>query len=73
MRTAAAIPTVGLLAGCAVGLIASDLCPISAAIVLCVAATVGVWAWCASRALVLGVAVCVAFAGGGAALAASGW
>ena len=73
MRTAAAIPTVGLLAGCAVGLIASNLSPISAAIVLCAAAVVAAWAWCAARALLLGGAVCVAFAAGGAALAASGW
>ncbi len=73
MRTAAAIPAVGLLAGSAAGLLVPDLSPLTAAIGLAVASVVAVWAWCAVRPPLLGVAVCVAFAAGGAALSSSAW
>jgi competence protein ComEC len=73
VRAVAAIPAVGLLAGSALGLLLPDPSPISAAIVLCAAAIVAAWAACAARPTLLGAAVCVAFAAGGAALAANAW
>jgi competence protein ComEC len=73
VRAVAAIPAIGLLAGSALGILIPGFPPVTAAIVLCGAAVVAAWAWCAVRPALLGAAVCVAFAGGGAALAGAAW
>ena len=73
MRTVAAIPAAGLLAGSAVGLVVPDFPPVIGFSLLCVAAVAALWAWCASQSRALGIAVCVAFFGGGTALSATAW
>jgi competence protein ComEC len=72
MRTVAAIPAIGLLAGAASGLLLPDASVIAyAALVMCTAAAV--WAWRAARPSTLALAVGAAFFAGGALLAADAW
>ena len=73
MRTVAAIPALGLIAGAALAVLVPAISVVGAAIVLASAAIVAAWAGCAARPTLLGAAVCVAFAAGGAALAAHAW
>jgi len=73
MQTVAAIPTVGLLIGSALGLLLPDL-PLAAGFaLLALSAAVAIWAWQRSRALVLAVAVAAAFLAGGLVLAVDAW
>ena len=70
MRAAAAIPAVGLLAGSAVGLLAPDV-PFGWTCSLLIASGgATIWAWRATRWLVLTLAAGVAFFAGGIVLAA---
>jgi competence protein ComEC len=68
VRTAAAIPALGLLSGSALGLLAPGLSSFGGA-VMCGCAVAALWAWCVSRPAVLSGAVCLAFLGGAAMLA----
>jgi competence protein ComEC len=72
MRSIAAIPAVGLLAGAASGLLLPDAAVIAyAALIMCAAAAV--WAWRRARPWTLALAVGAAFFAGGALLAADAW
>ena len=73
VRTVAAAPALGLLAGSALGLIYPDLPrPVdSAVLILCAAATL--WGRRRAHAAALMLAVAGAFAGGGALLVSSAW
>jgi competence protein ComEC len=73
VRTVAAVPAVGLLAGSAFGLFAPDI-PKTLACALLIACALGaLWAWRVARPAVLAGAVCLAFFTGGALLAADAW
>ena len=69
----AAIPSVGLLAGAAVGLLAPDVPHIVTYLVLIAAGLSSAWAWHAARSRVLAAAVVAGFLAGGALLAADAW
>ena len=73
MRAAAAIPAIGLLAGSAFGLLASEVPRAIASALMLVCAAAALWAWRTQRSRALVVAVGVAFFAGGALLAAEAW
>ena len=73
MRAVAAIPAIGLLAGSAVGFLFPEIVQRPAHALLIGCGVVSVLAWRASRSRVVAVAVGVAFAAGGALLAADAW
>ena len=73
MRAVAAIPAVGLLAGSAFGFFVPEFPDLVGCAALAACASVAVWAWCTSRALVLALAVGTVFSTGGALLSASAW
>ena len=73
MQTVAAIPTAGLLIGCALGLLLPDLPLVPGFALLVLSAGVAAWAWRASRARVLAASVGVAFFAGGLVLAIDAW
>jgi competence protein ComEC len=73
VRAAAAIPAIGLLAGSAFGLLASEVPRAIASALMLVCAAAALWAWRTQRSRALAVAVGVAFFAGGALLAADVW
>jgi competence protein ComEC len=79
VRAAAAIPAIGLLAGCGLGSLASGpeapvaTVPALLTGALLVAGLAAVLAWRGSRPELVAAATCVAFAAGGARLAADAW
>ena len=73
MPTVAAIPALALLAGCAAGLLWSNLPAALEQSILVAAAIVALYAWRKSRPTVLAAAVAVAFFSGGSLLAARAW
>jgi len=73
MRTVAAIPALGLLAGSVAGLLAPDIIqPIAFTLLICGAGT-ALWAWRISSPRAVAMATAAAFAAGGALLAADAW
>ena len=73
MRSVAAIPALGLLAGSVAGLLASDIIqPLASTLLIC-GAGAAVWAWRISSARAVAMATAAAFAAGGALLAADAW
>ncbi len=73
MRTVAAIPAVGLLAGAAFGVLVPDLPYPPSYIFLIVCGAVSVWAWRLAGARVLAAVVVAGFFTGGAILATDAW
>src|SRR5215467_10463983 len=73
MRAVAAIPAIGLLAGCAIGLAAPGTRAWLEAFAMPLCAAIGVAAWLAGQPRVFAVASGLAFAAGGALLAADAW
>ena len=73
MRTIAAIPAVGLLAGATLGFLLSDLVEWPGHALLLGGAVASLWACRAARPRLVAVAVAVAFAAGGSRLAADAW
>ena len=73
VRIVAAIPSVGLLAGAAAGFLFPEGVQPLAYALLAAAALASVWAWWTLRPRVVAAAVAVAFAAGGALLAADAW
>jgi competence protein ComEC len=73
VRTVAAIPAIGLLAGAVFGLLAPDLPPRPAYPFLIVCGALAWWAWRAARVRILAAAVMAAFFAGGAILSADAW
>jgi competence protein ComEC len=73
MRTVAAIPALGLLAGSLVGFLVPDIIqPLASTLLICGAAA-ALWAWWISSARAVAMTVAAAFAAGGALLAADAW
>ena len=73
MRTVAAIPALGLLAGSVAGLLAPDIIqPLASTLLIC-GAGMALWAWWISSARAVAMATATAFAAGGALLAADAW
>src|SRR5688572_18909335 len=73
VRLVAAIPSIGLLAGSAVGLAFPETIDPLAIVWLLCGAGASLWGWRASRPGIVAAAVAVAFAGGGSLLAADAW
>src|SRR5580765_7579432 len=73
MRTVAAIPAVGLVAGAAIGLLLPSLPAIPTFAILTCCAVLSIWAWRAGRARVLAIGVAAGFFAGGALLAMDAW
>ena len=73
MRTVAAIPAVGLLAGAAAGLLVPDLPRLLTSTFLILCGALSVWAWRIGRTPVLAGMVVAGFFAGGAMLAAEAW
>src|SRR5437762_10357075 len=73
MRTVAAIPALGLLAGSAAGLLAPDgIRPLASTLLMC-GTGAAVWAWRTSSARTVVWTTAAVFAAGGALLAADAW
>src|SRR6185503_15803833 len=73
MRTVAAIPALGLLAGSVAGLLAPEIVrPFMSALLIC-GMGAAVWAWRISSARAVAMTTAAAFAAGGALLAADAW
>src|SRR5215217_4681526 len=73
MRYIAAIPSIGLLAGAAAGLVLPSLPAIPTFAILPCSAVLSLWAWRTGRARVLAVGVAAGFFAGGALLAVDAW
>jgi len=73
VRSVAAIPAIGLLAGSALGLVAPDIPQIASRALLIACALAALWAWRASRSSVLAGAAGFAFFLGGALLSSAAW
>ena len=73
MRTVAAVPAVGLLAGAAFGLLVPELPRLPSYVVLIVCGAGSVWAWRAAGARTLAAVVAAGFFVGGALLASEAW
>lgn len=73
MRVVAAVPVVGLLAGCAAGIAFPDRPPAFPFFILCLAGVAAVWASQRGRDRVFAAAVTLAFASGGTLLASRAW
>ena len=73
MRTVAAIPAVGLLAGAAYGLLVPDVPQLPSHAFLIVCGALSVWAWRVSGSRTLAAAVIGGFFTGGAMLATDAW
>ena len=73
MRTVAAIPALGLLAGSLAGFLLPEIIqPLASTLLICGAAA-ALWAWRISSARAVAMTVAAAFAAGGALLAADAW
>lgn len=73
MRTVAAIPALGLLAGSLVGFLVPETIQPLASTLLIGGAAAALWAWRISSARAIAMTVAAAFAAGGALLAADAW
>ena len=73
MRTVAAIPALGLLAGSLVGFLVPEIIQPLASTLLIFGAAAALWAWWISNARAVAMTVAAAFAAGGALLAADAW
>jgi hypothetical protein len=73
VHTVAAIPALGLLAGCLVGFLLPEFIQPLASTLLNCGAAAALWAWRISSARAFATAMAVAFAAGGALLAADAW
>lgn len=73
MRTVAAIPALGLLAGSLVGFLAPEIIQPLAATLLIGGAGAALWAWWISSPRAVATTAAAAFAAGGALLAADAW
>ncbi len=73
MRTVAALPAVGLLAGSVVGFLAPGIIqPLAATLLIC-GAGAALWAWWIANPRAVATTVAAAFAAAGALLAADAW
>ncbi len=73
MRTVAAIPAVGLLAGAAFGLLVPDIPHAAGCLFLIVAGALAWWAWRTRRGRALPAIIVAGFFAGGALLSADAW
>jgi competence protein ComEC len=73
VRTVAAIPALGLLAGAVAGFLLPEVIQPFAATLLICGAGAALWAWSLSNALAVSLLVTAAFAAGGALLSADAW
>ena len=73
MRTVAAIPALGLLAGSVAGLLAPEIVRVFASALLIGGTCAAVWAWRVSSARAVALTTAAAFAAGGGLLAADAW
>ena len=73
MQTVAAIPVVGLLIGCALGLLLPDVPRSAGFAFLALLVSVALWAWQRRQAMALAGAVGAAFLAGGVVLASDAW
>src|SRR5438874_7374904 len=73
MRTVAAIPALGLLAGSVAGFLAPEIIQPLASTVLIGGAAASLWGWRMANARALAATVTTAFAAGAALLAADAW
>jgi len=73
MRTIAAVPATGLLAGAAAGLLLPSLPAIPTFAILMCSGALSVWAWRAAHGGVLALVVAGGFFAGGALLSADAW